>query len=151
MSTPSKSALPSPDPSPSASNRGRIRIALSKLRAAPGRCLAAGTVALLCANAAFAALPTNPTGTNLQGNYLENMRDYVGMFFGLLALLLAGFAFLTVAGGSITKFNEWRAGKAELGDLKMVFMIGGLLLIVVIWLVTQLVGIISTSAAFANG
>ncbi|MBW8832293.1 MAG: TIGR03745 family integrating conjugative element membrane protein [Burkholderiales bacterium] len=109
------------------------------------------TASALVASVAHAALPTNPTGVSTSGNYLENMRDYIGLAIGLVALVLAGWAFIAVSGGAIAKFNEWRVGKAELGDVKMVFIVGGLLLIVVIYLVTQAIGIIATSGAFANG
>lgn len=99
---------------------------------------------------AYAALPAVPAGVPVGGNYMENVRDYIGLAIGLVALMIAGYAFIAVAGGSVAKFQEWRAGKAELGDLKMVFVIGGLLLIVVVYVLTQAVGVIATSGTFAG-
>lgn len=99
---------------------------------------------------AQAALPVPPAGADAGGDYLVSMRDYIGMGIGLVALVLAAYAFVAVSGGAIAKFNEWRIGKAELGDLKMVFIVGGLLLLVVIYLVTQAVGVIATSGVFAG-
>lgn len=109
------------------------------------------TAALAFSSVCYAALPTQPTGVPTTGSYMENMRDYIGMGIGLVALVLAGYAFLAVSGGAISKFSEWRAGKAELGDLKMVFIVGGLLLLVVIYLVTEAVQVIPSSGSFVGG
>jgi len=102
--------------------------------------------------AVHAALPAvTSSGGGAATDYMVQMRDYVGLAIGLIALVLSGYAFIAVSGGAIAKFNEWRAGKAELGDLKMVFIVGGLLLLVVIYLVTQAVGVIASSGTFAGG
>ena len=119
----------------------------SRVRALPATLAAALTA---CATAAYAALPTQPAGVPTGGTMLENMRDYIGMGFGLIALVIAGMAFFSVSGGALAKFGEWRQGKAELGDLKMVFIIGGLLLLVVVYLVTEGVKVIATSGTFAG-
>jgi integrating conjugative element membrane protein (TIGR03745 family) len=108
------------------------------------------TAAMWFATAAYAALPTTPAGVPTGGTMLENFRDYIGMAFGLLALVITGLAFFSVSGGALVKFGEWRQGKAELGDLKMVFIVGGLLLLVVIYLVTEGVKVIATSGTFAG-
>ena len=100
--------------------------------------------------AAHAALPAVTASGTGGTDYLVQMRDYVGMAIGLVALVLSGYAFIAVSGGAIAKFNDWRAGKAELGDLKMVFIVGGLLLLVVIYLVTQAVAVIASSGTFAT-
>jgi integrating conjugative element membrane protein (TIGR03745 family) len=118
-------------------------------KAAATRAAIAGT-ALSYAVAAQAALPPAPTGAAAGSDYLGTMRDYIGLGIGLLALVLAGMAFIAVSGGAIAKFNDWRAGKAELGDLKMVFIVGGLLLLIVIYLLTQAVGVIATSGTFSG-
>jgi len=126
---------------------------VSTLRGAVSARRIASTLTVLAGmavTAAHAALPAQPAGAPANGTFLENMRDYIGMGIGLVALVLAGYAFLAVSGGAIAKFNEWRMGKAELGELKMVFIVGGLLLLVVIYLVTQAVGVIATSGTFAG-
>jgi integrating conjugative element membrane protein (TIGR03745 family) len=121
-------------------------------RAVSARCLAgplfvAGTLA---ASLAHAALPAPPQGLNTSGNYLENIRDYIGLAIGLLALVLSAYAFVVVASSAIAKFAEWRTGRAEVGDLKMTIIMGGLLLIVVVYLSTEAISVIATSGTFAG-
>ena len=113
--------------------------------------LTAFATTLLLSTAAQAALPTvQAVGGAANGDYMTQIRDYIGLIIGLVALVITGGAFLTVAGGSVSKFHEWRAGKAELGDFKMVIMVGALLLVIVVFIVTQAVGVIATSATFAG-
>jgi integrating conjugative element membrane protein (TIGR03745 family) len=126
----------------------QVKAAVARKAAATRAAVA--TTALTYAVAAQAALPPAPAGAAAGSDYLGTMRDYIGLGIGLVALVLAGYAFVAVSGGAIAKFNEWRAGKAELGDLKMVFIVGGLLLLIVIYLVTQAVGVIATSGTFAG-
>ena len=127
--------------------RGAIAGRVARTRALPAA--VAGAVAAVN-NAVYAALPAVPAGTPAGSDYMTSMRDYIGIGIGLIALIIAGYAFISVAGGSVAKFQEWRAGKAELGDLKMVFVIGALLLFIVIYVLTQAVGVIATSGTFAG-
>ena len=110
------------------------------------------TAMALFAPAAFAAgLPTAPTSPDSGGSdMMHMMRGYLGWGIGLAALVITGAVFLNVSGGAMAKFNEWRAGKAEIGELKSVVVVGALLLIIVVTLATQAIGIIATSGTFAS-
>lgn len=108
--------------------------------------------AMTLSQAAFAAgLPTAPTSPDSGGSdMMHMMRGYLGWGIALLALVLCGMAFLTVGGGALAKFNEWRIGKAELGDLKALVVVGAIVLIVIVVLATQAIGVIATSGSFAS-
>ena len=108
--------------------------------------------AMTLSNAAFAAgLPTAPTSPDSGGSdMMHMMRGYLGWGIALGALLLCGYALLNVGGGAMAKFNDWRNGKAELGELKTLIVIGAILLIIVVTLATQAIGIIATSGTFAS-
>jgi integrating conjugative element membrane protein (TIGR03745 family) len=126
----------------------RTTLRLAQVRALPA--VFGGAVTALCTST-YAALPTIPAGVPSSGNYVETMRDYTGLVIGLIALVIMGYSFLAVAGGSVAKFKDWQAGKAELGDLKLVFAVGALLLISVVYVLTQAIGVIATSGTFAGG
>ena len=65
-------------------------------------------------------------------------------------LILGGTVFLEVAGGVIGKFNEWRIGRAEAGDLKKVVVAGAAVLAIVILLATIAVSVIDSSASITG-
>lgn len=112
---------------------------------------ALGMVALQVGGANATGLPSvTVAGGAASGDYLTQYRDYIGLAIGLFALIIVGYGFLEVAGGSLTKFKEWRAGKAELGELKSVMLFGGLVLVIVVFLVTQAAGLIATSSTFTG-
>jgi integrating conjugative element membrane protein (TIGR03745 family) len=145
------SLIASPTAGPGA-RPGLLARARTLARAVSARCLAgplfvAGTLA---ASLAHAALPAPPQGLPTSGNYLENIRDYIGLAIGLLVLALCAFAFVAVASSVISKFLEWRTGRAEVADLKMTVVMGGLVLIIVVYLSTEAAGVIATSGTFAG-
>lgn len=88
--------------------------------------------------AVLAVLPT-PTQTTgaASGDYLAVFRDYWKQGVLLLALVLASFALLVVGGGAVSKFNEYRVGRAELGDLLTYVILGVIVLLIVIYLANE--------------
>lgn len=127
--------------------RGALTSRASRIHSLPAVLAAAVTT---FSTGVYAALPAIPAGVPAGSDYMTSFRDYFGLAIGLIVLLIASYAFVTVAGGSVAKFQEWRAGKAELGDLKMVIVVGALLLFIVIYVLTQAVGVIATSGTFAG-
>jgi integrating conjugative element membrane protein (TIGR03745 family) len=128
--------------------KARSLAGLVSARCLAGPLFVAGTLAASLAHAV--GLPQQPGGLNTSGNYLENIRDYFGLAIGLVALVISAYAFVVVASSAISKFVEWRTGRAEVGDLKMTIIMGGLLLIVVVYLSTEAIGVIATSGTFAG-
>ena len=94
---------------------------------------------------AIAALPTalDPGGSGASGDYLALMQAYWKKGVAVLVLIVGALAFLSVGGGAVAKFNEYRAGKAELGDLTMYAVLGVILLIITVYLLTTSDGIIT--------
>lgn len=84
------------------------------------------------------------------GNYMTLILFVVGLGIGVAAALLAGSAFLEVAGGIIAKFNEWRTGRAEAGDLKKIVVGGAVVLAIIILLVTIAAGVIDSSSTIVG-
>lgn len=84
----------------------------------------AGFFAGLCqsASAAIPAPATAPTGlgavTCASGDYICLMGAYWKAGIAVLAIIICGVALLKVAGGLIGKYDEYRKGRAEAGDLK---------------------------------
>ena len=94
---------------------------------------------------AMAALPTalDPGGSGASGDYLALMQAYWKKGVAVLVLIVGALAFLSVGGGAVAKFNEYRAGKAELGDLTMYAVLGVILLIITVYLLTTADGVIT--------
>ncbi|PHV19198.1 TIGR03745 family integrating conjugative element membrane protein [Janthinobacterium sp. BJB446] len=105
---------------------------------------------LLLLAAAFVAAPAMadlpaavpPTGGANAGDYTLLLRQYWKSGVAVLVLLVGTWAFIEVGGGGIAKFNEWRRGKVELGELKWYFLIGAVMLVLVIYLLTTANGIL---------
>ncbi len=99
-----------------------------------------------------AALPAPPTTTPVTGtNFIDWIRDYGGIALALLAMLLCAGAFVNVAWGALATYSDYRAGKAELGTLKMQILVGIVLLGLVFILGNQAVLVLPTSAGYAGG
>lgn len=106
----------------------------------------AATVAMFAfSEPALAALPTalDPGDKGAAGDYLALMQAYWKKGVAVLVLIVGALAFLSVGGGAVAKFNEFRAGKAELGDLSMYAVLGVIMLIVVVYLLTTADGVIT--------
>ena len=96
------------------------------------------------AEPAVAALPTAvapPTGA-AAGDYIAVGQDYFKKGLLFLGLLISTLGFLAVAGGGIAKFNDYRTGRAELGDLAMFAVIGVVVLVLMVYLATEAASIL---------
>lgn len=100
-----------------------------------------GIAALLAllTQSAMAALPTAvpPSAGVASGDYIALMKQYWTSGVALLVLLGGVVAFLEVGGGAMAKFREYRVGRAELGDLMLYAVLGVVILVAVIYLLTQ--------------
>jgi integrating conjugative element membrane protein (TIGR03745 family) len=119
------------------------------------RCPAAvplvGVLLLMLHASASCALPdVSAIGAPEGSNYMKTILFIVGLGIGVAALILAGASFLEIAGGILGKFNEWRIGRAEVGDLKKVVVAGAVVLALVILLVTVAVSVIDSSSTITG-
>jgi integrating conjugative element membrane protein (TIGR03745 family) len=109
-----------------------------------------GLAALLLAAAALAAAPAmaalpaavQPAGGAAAGDYIKLLQEYWKSGVAVMVLMVGAYAFVEVGGGAVTKFGEWRNGKAELTELKWFFFIGVVMLVAVIYLLTTANGIL---------
>jgi integrating conjugative element membrane protein (TIGR03745 family) len=101
--------------------------------------LAASLLLGLSAGPALAALPTAvaPATGVVAGDYIAIMHQYWTSGVAFLVLLAGAWAFFAVGGGAIAKFNEYRLGKAEAGDLMIYAVIGVVILVAVVYLLTE--------------
>ncbi len=93
----------------------------------------------IMATPALAALPTAVaagTGT-ASGDYISIAQQYFKQGFLFLGLLLAAYALYAVAGGAISKFNEFRIGRAELSDVVVYAVVGVVILVIIVYLLTE--------------
>lgn len=103
-----------------------------------------GIAALLLLAAAFAAAPAmaalpaavQPAGGAAAGDYIKLLQEYWKSGVAVMVLMVGAYAFVEVGGGAVSKFGEWRMGKAELTELKWFFFIGVVMLVAVIYLLT---------------
>lgn len=111
-------------------------------RAAPA--LLAALALLIAVDPAVAALPTavTPPAGAAAGDYIAVGQDYFKKGLLFLGLLISTLGFLAVAGGGIAKFNDYRTGRAELGDLAMFAVIGVVVLVLMVYLATEAASIL---------
>ena len=115
-----------------------ISTLMQALRTCAPALLALCALAVL-AEPAVAALPTAvspPTGA-AAGDYIAVGQDYFKKGLLFLGLLISTLGFLAVAGGGIAKFNDYRTGRAELGDLAIFAVIGVVVLVLMVYLATE--------------
>lgn len=100
--------------------------------------------AALAVSPAMAALPAavQPAGGAAAGDYIKLLQEYWKSGVAVMVLMVGAYAFVEVGGGAVTKFGEWRNGKAELTELKWFFFIGVVMLVAVIYLLTTANGIL---------
>jgi integrating conjugative element membrane protein (TIGR03745 family) len=101
--------------------------------------LALGMGLGLLAGSASAALPVavQPAQGVPAGDYIALMQQYWKQGIAFLVLLGGAIAFVSVGGGAIAKFNEFRVGRAEMGDLMIYAVIGVVILVAVVYLLTE--------------
>lgn len=93
---------------------------------------------------AMAQLPTTapPTRGSTAGNYIQLMQDYAYDIFIFLGLALATLAFFAVSRNVIGAYGEVQDGKGTWGQLGMNFGAGVLLLVFVVFLLTEAAAIL---------
>jgi len=99
-------------------------------------------IASLLATPAFAALPTAVTTTTASGDYIALAQEFFKKGFVFLGLLLASYGLYTVGGGAMAKFNEFRVGRAELSDVVIYAVVGVVILVILVYLLTEASGIL---------
>lgn len=97
------------------------------------------TMMLTAFNSAHAALPTTaaPSNAAAQGDYIGLAKGYAYDILILGGLLIGSIAFYTVAANAIGVYKEIGAGKKEWSDLGMHVLAGVLLLVMVVYLLTE--------------
>ena len=92
---------------------------------------------------AFAELPTAvQAGNAASGDYIEIGKQYFKNGLIVLGLIIATLGFIAVAAGGIAKFNEYRIGRAELGDLGVLAVVGAVVLVLMVYLLNEAATII---------
>jgi len=106
---------------------------------------AIASMALLSSNVmAQGALPTTapPSRGGTSGNYIEMMQNYAYDIFIFLGLALATVAFFAVTKNTIGAYGEVQDGKGSWGQVGMQFGVGVLLLVFVVFLMTEAAGVL---------
>ena len=95
-------------------------------------------------NAAIAALTTTsaPSTTPANGDYIGLIKGYSYDILIVIGLILGTMAFITVSRNMISTYSEIGAGKKTWGDMGMHGGMGVLLLVFVVFLLTEAAGII---------
>lgn len=116
----------------------KVRARGNRLAERINHAVTAVTVSLL-ASPAMAALPqaVQPGQGVGAGDYIALAQDYFKKGFLFLGLLLAAYGLYTVAGGAIAKFNDFRIGRAELSDVVVYAVVGVVILVILIYLLTE--------------
>lgn len=93
---------------------------------------------------ALADLPTTaaPSRGSTDGDYIQLMQDYAYDIFLFLGLAIATLAFFTVAKNTIGAYGEVQDGKGTWGQLGINFGAGVLLLVFVVFLLTEAAAIL---------
>lgn len=104
-----------------------------------------GTIFLFMANPAWAALPPAPQptgGAGAGGSMLATIQAFMKDAGLLVALGIALIAFLWVAYHFLADLHEVRTGKKEMGGLWVNGITGGLVIVLVLFLLNQAVTIV---------
>ena len=113
-----------------------------KQRCQQGVALIAGLV--ISGGQALAQLPTTapPSRGTTAGNYIQLMQDYAYDIFIFLGLAMATLAFFAVSKNTIGAYGEVQDGKGTWGQLGLNFGAGVLLLVFVVFLLTEAAAIL---------
>lgn len=95
-------------------------------------------------SSAHAALPetADPSKAAAEGDYIGLLKGYAFDIAIVLGLVLGTIAFLAVAKNMVAVYNDIGAGKKTWGDMGMHGGMGVLLLVFVVYLLTEAAGII---------
>ena len=101
--------------------------------------IAVTTLALVGATSVQAALPSTaaPSNAAAAGDYIGLIKGYAFDIAIVLGLILGTIAFLTVSKNMIAVYADIGAGKKTWGDMGMHGGMGVLLLVMVIYLITE--------------
>ncbi len=101
--------------------------------------VAISTMALVGATSVQAALPATaaPTNAAAAGDYIGLIKGYAFDIAIVLGLILGTIAFLTVSKNMVAVYADIGAGKKTWGDMGMHGGMGVLLLVMVIYLITE--------------
>jgi integrating conjugative element membrane protein (TIGR03745 family) len=88
---------------------------------------------------AYAALPTQvaPSTNPAAGDWLALIKGYSKDAGLVLGLIIAVAAFLWIAWITIAKFNEARSGRAEWGEVGLLGVVGGGVMVFISYLLNQ--------------
>lgn len=119
---------------------------IARRAAARLRSMGSATLALVLgvlASPAMAALPeiTLPTGATA-GDPISILRYVAAGAISVFALVIGAISFVKVGGGALTKFQSYRDGRADIGDLKEYLFMGVLLLVFIVLMLSIAIGII---------
>ena len=106
--------------------------------------MAAGAVLVTAGNVLAQGLPTTaaPSRGTTSGNYIQLMQDYAYDIFLFLGLAMATLAFFAVSKNTIGAYGEVQDGKGTWGQLGINFGAGVLLLVFVVFLLTEAAAIL---------
>jgi integrating conjugative element membrane protein (TIGR03745 family) len=91
----------------------------------------------LCSHPAFADLPKAlEPGDSSEGDWIALLRYYLKQGINVLVLAVAAFAFVRIASGALTKWDEYRKGRADLADMKEYVVGGSVVLVIMVALLT---------------
>ena len=104
-------------------------------------------VALLINETLFAALPTavNPSTGAPAGNWLDLVKGYIKDGAVILGLALSVVGFTWISWTALAKFNEARRGRGDVewGELGMLVVVGGALLLFITFLLNEAANVIT--------
>lgn len=108
-------------------------------------------VSVMMHESVFAALPNIPTpqgggigGAQVQeGDWMGQMGAWFKAGISILALVLAGWAFIKVMGGGLRKWNDYSRGQAEFADLKEFFIVGLVLIVFIVMLANYALSVLA--------
>lgn len=116
------------------------RIAMAALNKLSPTYLATMLMVAFATRPALAALPGQmqvPLGANVgQGDYIKLWQYMTKSGVSVAALIIGAGVFLYFAAGFVSKFVEYRKGRAEVGDLKEYGVVGTTVTVIVIALLT---------------
>ena len=113
----------------------RFRRSASRICAQVGAVTLLGLLGMQSAVAALPEIEAPSSGGG--GGLMDNLKGYIQDGILLLGLVAAAAAFLVVANAAITTFHEVREGKSNWGKFGAIIVVGIVLLVAVIWLVSQ--------------
>ena len=105
---------------------------------------ALGVMAAAATAQVHAALPTtaDPTNAPADGNYIDLLKGYAFDIGIVIGLIIGTIAFIVVASNMIGTYKEIGAGKKTWGDMGMHGAMGVLLLVFVVYLLTEAAAVI---------